>query len=1191
MVSLWAWYYPVAQAEVEGFLGGPYPKPLVKEPNPQGSGVEQGVHDPLGAGDWGTSSYAFRMRPAIQGTLIALEPRTCPSSDEPDRSNSLGVDYSASHAKQGSHSSHSPIWHHCAEYGPRSTALSTPKLNKLCPVHSQLFSDNTGRRISSVQASSLVQDHQFSPVSQYIGNLLLLISCQHEKFGHQIQKHVKEAIGNELNPLIYPILFNQLRAHVDACFSGQGQQQVVVTETNTLFIENVIFIMRSILDKRTKPVDRTNGHLEVVSIESLMLNIVRYVRHLECVHSLQIKIKVCQLVQKMMARREDLTFRQEMRFRNKLVDYLCDWVMGSSYHLNLTSPSGYTSNAGSNATGPVSGVNVAVTGQSANTAGSVGVYGSTTGSHSHLGLVGPAGMNLTNVGTLSTNLGPGCNIVFSTPNSGASNSSHIGTASGGGNTAQLIGIPVNVATFSAVTGQVQPQSDPSGSMNPGSNVCDHPTVNANSGHNLTGYTIPVGGQLSAGHGPTANLTNTGAPSFVLFLNSAATSGSASTETAGTHQTGHVGLGNSLPGAVQMGAPNVALSGIQTAVSGTTTGQLIGLSSAVGNMGKLHTLPLLAGSIVGPSIGYLNALCHVQANSSSTSSGTSAQSITVQSLASGQTADTGASFPATGLATQTVMQTRELDLACMEAVAALLQGMPLQPEEAERGDLMDAKSHLFAKYFTLFMNLLNDVADDREKRPEVRQNNTALRNVTVQAMSNLLNANIESGLVHSIGLGYHRDPQSRAAFMEVLTKILQQGTEFETLAETALAERYERLIGLVTMVGENGELPIATALTQVVQGSNMLEAADNMQTLLRGNTMTSKIMNFCFKQFGQDYLQSTLGPALMELVRRDAGGSSGTAVDLQPWTDPFPVDSSYKDSSAYRAVPSSVAARPTGTRMSKPSYEVDPRRLQPGECLEDNQQNLIYATELLYDKLISSVKNFPSRLRCMCTCLHKLIGQLCYGNRAEQANTVLSTIVFLRFVNPAVVSPYESGLLDFEPPARVKRGLTLVGKMMQNIANQLLFTKEPHMRVFDSFLKKHFDSCRLFFQELVNETNEYEPLPFPDMNNNNVPSGAVIQSLGQTNFPGIKDPLIVSPAPVLLTHPWIRGAHGTSTSALSVVNDGSSVLTATDAISPASGCTTTGGGVTTFISDDLIHSVHRLLWVNQGKIGDYLASNR
>jgi neurofibromin 1 len=50
---------------------------------------------------------------------------------------------------------------------------------------------------------------------------------------------------------------------------------------------------------------------------------------------------------------------------------------------------------------------------------------------------------------------------------------------------------------------------------------------------------------------------------------------------------------------------------------------------------------------------------------------------------------------------------------MEAVAALLRGLPLQPEESDRGDLMDAKSALFLKYFTLFMNLLNDCVDGSE----------------------------------------------------------------------------------------------------------------------------------------------------------------------------------------------------------------------------------------------------------------------------------------------------------------------------------------------------------------------------------------------------------------------------------------------------------------------------------------------
>ena len=71
------------------------------------------------------------------------------------------------------------------------------------------------------------------------------------------------------------------------------------------------------------------------------------------------------------------------------------------------------------------------------------------------------------------------------------------------------------------------------------------------------------------------------------------------------------------------------------------------------------------------------------------------------------------------------------------------------------------------------------------------------------------------------MGYHRDPQTRAAFMEVLTQILQQGTEFDTLAETVLADRFERLVELVTMIGDKGELPIAMALANVVSPQYMV----------------------------------------------------------------------------------------------------------------------------------------------------------------------------------------------------------------------------------------------------------------------------------------------------------------------------------------------------------------------------------
>lgn len=104
-----------------------------------------------------------------------------------------------------------------------------------------------------------------------------------------------------------------------------------------------------------------------------------------------------------------------------------------------------------------------------------------------------------------------------------------------------------------------------------------------------------------------------------------------------------------------------------------------------------------------------------------------------------------------------MCSRDLDQACMEAVGALLRGLPLQPEESDRGDLMEAKSQLFLKYFTLFMNLLNHCNEAAGEEKEIMSQQSCLtssklstlHNATIQAMSNLLSANIDSGLRHSL----------------------------------------------------------------------------------------------------------------------------------------------------------------------------------------------------------------------------------------------------------------------------------------------------------------------------------------------------------------------------------------------------------------------------------------------------------
>ena len=82
-------------------------------------------------------------------------------------------------------------------------------------------------------------------------------------------------------------------------------------DLNTLYIENVIYIMKAILESgRASGGESSREYLSACSIEGLILNIVRYVRNLKpSPHSIQIKIKVCQLVDAMMRRHDDLTFR------------------------------------------------------------------------------------------------------------------------------------------------------------------------------------------------------------------------------------------------------------------------------------------------------------------------------------------------------------------------------------------------------------------------------------------------------------------------------------------------------------------------------------------------------------------------------------------------------------------------------------------------------------------------------------------------------------------------------------------------------------------------------------------------------------------------------------------------------------------------------------------------------------------
>ncbi len=137
--------------------------------------------------------------------------------------------------------------------------------------------------------------------------------------------------------------------------------------------------------------------------------------------------------------------------------------------------------------------------------------------------------------------------------------------------------------------------------------------------------------------------------------------------------------------------------------------------------------------------------------------------------------------------------RDLDRACLRSLAELTFRLPLQPGDGQTdAGTSELKSQMFHQYFNRFLSLLN-LEPSELGRAEARDDSASPSDLAITILSNLLSANIDVGLKHSLSIGYHDNVEIRTAFVRVLYNILMQGNEFHNLSDTAVNERYDELL--------------------------------------------------------------------------------------------------------------------------------------------------------------------------------------------------------------------------------------------------------------------------------------------------------------------------------------------------------------------------------------------------------------
>ncbi|KAK5144803.1 RasGAP protein [Cryomyces antarcticus] len=233
------------------------------------------------------------------------------------------------------------------------------------------------------------------------------------------------------------------------------------------------------------------------------------------------------------------------------------------------------------------------------------------------------------------------------------------------------------------------------------------------------------------------------------------------------------------------------------------------------------------------------------------------------------------------------------------------------------------------------------------------------------------------------------------------------------------------------------------------------------SLLRANTPVSRMMTtYTRRGPGQSYLKAVLAGRINSLIE---------LKDLDLEINPLKV---------YERMIAEVEEK-GGTL---------PPHLPKGVTAEQAEENTIVQQtiaprlEMLMEiansfltTIIEGLEETPYGIRWICKQIRSLSKRKYPDAQDHTICTLIGGFFFLRFINPAIVTPRSYMLIDATPAENPKRTLTYVAKMLQNLANKPSYAKEPYMAKLQPWIQQNKERMNEFLLDLCEVQDFYESL--------------------------------------------------------------------------------------------------------------------
>ncbi|KAJ2162798.1 RasGAP protein [Coemansia sp. RSA 552] len=292
-------------------------------------------------------------------------------------------------------------------------------------------------------------------------------------------------------------------------------------------------------------------------------------------------------------------------------------------------------------------------------------------------------------------------------------------------------------------------------------------------------------------------------------------------------------------------------------------------------------------------------------------------------------------------------------------------------------------------------------------------------------------------------------QNEPRHIASLTRLVTLG-EIDTLLQTVMFTLYGNQY-------ESREEHLLLTMFQLVLAAQF-ETTQEFSNLLRQNTPVSRMMNtYTSRGPGQVYLKNVISGEIARVIE-------GRDVDLE--INPLKVYEELRREREDRGL--SVEDFPQGVTTEEAASNPLVRA-----AVRPRVEELTRITGRFLDTIVEHRDSTPYGIRWICKQIRSLTKRR-YPEASDSAvGSLIGGFFFLRYINPAIVTPQAHMLIEKAPTRHPRRALTLVAKLLQNLNNKPTYAKEKYMEELAPFIDANRGRINRFLNELCEVGDFYD----------------------------------------------------------------------------------------------------------------------